>query len=387
MMHVLWLASWYPGRRDAFTGDFIERQALAVSRYAKVTLLVILKDDQLAVGKVETEKNISGNLTVYRVYYGKSRWPVFIESILSVKKYFSLQKKLFHQIESEVGRPLLVLVQVAMKAGLLALWLKKKYQLPYVVTEHWTGYYPISRPSVYQYSFIYRWFNKRVLKNAALFLPVTNDLGETVNKNFLPVQFQPLPNVVNTDLFFYNATPPPVFRFIHPSVMNYQKNPEGIVAACLQLKNMGYQFELLMAGNNSSELEKIVADAGLLDSVVFVKPAIAYEAVAAEMRQSSALLLFSRFENLPCVILEALCCGLPVISSRVGGIAEIIDSTNGILVATENVSELVKAMQQLIDQYTLYNREAIAEKACRQFSFDMVGSQYFSVYQNVLQHG
>ncbi len=385
MMHVLWLVSWYPGRRDAFTGDFIERHAKAVSRYALVTVLAVLKDELLPAGKVEIEKTTEDNLTVYRVYYGKSKMPAIVESIFSVKKYFGLQQQLFKLIKKETGMPAIVHVQVAMKAGLLAVFLLKKYQLPYVVTEHWTGYYLQSKPSVNDLNFIYKWINKRILKKAALFLPVTKDLGETVNKNFVPVQYVAVPNVVNTDLFCYQSAPPPVFRFIHPSVMNYQKNPEGILQACVQLKNKGYHFELLMVGSDDKELIRKAGEMNLMNSTVFIKPAINYAGVANEMKQSSALLLFSHFENLPCVILEALCCGLPVISSRVGGIAEVIDETNGILVENENVQQLVNAMQQMIEQYAIYNKAAIAEKASGQFNFATVGGQYFSIYQNVLK--
>jgi glycosyltransferase involved in cell wall biosynthesis len=385
MMHAVWLVSWYPGRRDAFTGDFIERHAQAVSHYAKVTVLAVLKDELLPAGKVDIERTTAGNLTVYRAYYGKSKWPAIIESIFSVRQYFFLQRKLFKMIEEEEGRPTIIHVQVAMKAGLLALSLKKKYHLPYVVTEHWTGYYPNSKPSVYDSGFIYRWLNKKVLKEADLFLPVTKDLGETVSKNFIPVKYLQVPNVADTNLFYYHSSHSDVFRFIHPSVMTYQKNPEGILQACQQLKNRGYHFELQMIGNDDNLLIEQARELDLLDKFVFFKPMIAYAAVADEMRQSSALLLFSRFENLPCVILEALCCGLPVISSRVGGIAEVVDETNGILVESGNIQQLANAMQQMIDQYSIYNRLDIAEKAVTLFSYPTVGRQYLSVYQKILQ--
>jgi len=292
---------------------------------------------------------------------------------------------LFGLAKDEQAQPAIIHVQVAMKAGLLALLLKKKYHLPYVVTEHWTGYYPYSKPSVYESGFVYRWLNKKILAQAQLFLPVTKDLGATVSKNFVPVKYLPIPNVADTDLFYYQSSQPHVFRFIHPSVMTYQKNPEGILQACQQLKNKGYHFELQMIGSNDTSLVEKARELDLLDQIVSFKPVIAYAEVATAMRQSSALLLFSRFENLPCVILEALCCGLPVISSRVGGIAEVVDETNGILVDSENISQLVNAMQQMIDQYAVYNRHVIAQKAAGMFSYETVGGQYLTIYQKVLQ--
>jgi glycosyltransferase involved in cell wall biosynthesis len=103
------------------------------------------------------------------------------------------------------------------------------------------------------------------------------------------------------------------------------------------------------------------------------------------MQLSSSLLLFSRFENLPCVILEALCCGLPVISSRVGGIPEVIDGENGILVESGNIPDLVTAMIQMIENYAEYNRKLIAEKAIAFFNYNTVGKQYSDIYNTVLK--
>ena len=56
MINVLWLASWYPNRTDIFNGDFIERHAIAVSAFVKLTVLVVIKDRPLKAGEVEIEK-------------------------------------------------------------------------------------------------------------------------------------------------------------------------------------------------------------------------------------------------------------------------------------------------------------------------------------------
>ncbi len=385
MTNILWLASWYPSRLNSFNGDFIERHAKAVSKYVHLTVLVILKDESLGFNEVEINKTVTENLTVYMVFYGKTTAPLWLESLLSIKKYFHLQKKLFTQIVKENGRPNLVHVHVAMKAGLLALFLKIKYNIPFVITEHWTGYYPQSNPSIYQNNIIFKKLNKAILRKAALFLPVSNHLGQTVDRYFTSVNFQSIPNVVDTSLFFYDkAIKLAAFRFIHPSLMNYQKNVEGILKAFFLLKEKGYEFEVLMLGNQDPSLLKLAADYGLLNKVIFFKPAVSYAAVAYEMQHSSALILFSRFENLPCVLLEGLCTGLPVISSKVGGVDEVINETNGLLVSNENIEQLVNAMQQIMDNYKRYNKELIAVSAGKTFNYDKVASQYILVYKTVL---
>ncbi len=383
-MNVLWLVSWYPNRLDSFNGDFIERHALAVSRFAKITVLLVVKDETIPKNAVEVDKTVSQNLTVYRVYYGRTGWPEPAEKILSSWKYFKLQQKIFKQIIAESGLPDMVHVQVAMKAGIFAGRLKKKYKIPYIVTEHWSGYYEVSKPNIYDMGKFYVALNNSVLRNAALLLPVSNDLGETISRNFVQLPFTVIPNVVDTDLFFYRRHQPAIFRFIHPSYMNYPKNPEGILAACKIVQNQGYQFELQIIGSRDESLPALADRLGILNKTVFFETAIPYSDVARRMQHASALLMFSRYENLPCIVLESLCCGLPVICSRVGGLPEVIDDTNGILVEKENVPALAEAMIQMMKGYGAYNRKQIAEKAGALFSYDVVGNQYAAIYKKVV---
>lgn len=381
-MKVLWLASWFPNRTDPSTGDFIERHANAVASFVnQLYIIIVIKDVGMPAGTVEIIKTKAGNQTRYMVYYGKSRWGGLIDKFVSFRKYIFLQEKIYKQMVTEIGEPDLVHVQVAMKAGLFAKQLKKKYDLPYIVTEHWSGYKKECRPNLYDMGKYFTSLNNAVLKHATLLLPVSDDLGKIITNDFVKINYQVVPNVVDTTLFYYQPRPINIFRFIHPSYMNYQKNPEGILQACRLLKEKGYVFEVTMVGNRESWLVEMAAAMNLLDKYVFIEEAVAYSEVAKMMQGSSALLLFSRYENLPCVMLEALCCGLPVISSRVGGIPEVINESNGLLVENENIIQLAEAMEQLMIQYARYDKGKIAEAAIQRYNYNTIGKQYADVYQ------
>ncbi|MFT3679127.1 MAG: glycosyltransferase family 4 protein [Ferruginibacter sp.] len=383
-MKVLWLASWFPNRTDPFNGDFVERHAYATAPFTdKLFVIAVIKDEHLRRGKVEIVQKQEGNLFFYRVYYGKGKWGGIAERLFSFKKYYALQKKVYTQIVQEHGQPEIVHVHVPFKAGVFAMHLKQQCHIPYIVTEHWAGYDKNCVPSIYDLGRTFRRINTMVLKAASLLLPVSDHLGKLVTNNFAGIPYQSIPNVADTSLFYYKEHAPAVFRFIHPSYMNYQKNPEGILAACKILADKGCPFELLMVGNDDKRLQDIAAKAGLLNKYVFFRAAVPYAVVAELMQESSALLLFSRFENLPCVIIEALCTGLPVISTAAGGIPEIINDTNGILVENENIEELANAMQQLINNYNHYDRKQIAAASNAKFSYDVVGKQYGDVYDMI----
>lgn len=383
MANVLWLASWYPNKTSPFDGDFIERHARAVSNFHTITVLFVVKDALLPNGKLVIEKQTENNLTVYRGYYGVSLSINFFEKFISFRKYKRYQKIIYNQICLEKGKPDIVHVQVAMKAGLLALFLKKKCNIPYLVTEHWSGYYKNCQPNVYSGNWWLNRLNKKVLQQSKMLITVSKNLGQTINKNFVMAPFKVISNVVDTNLFFYQSAMPQPFRFIHPSGMVPVKNPEGILTACRLVKEKGYDFELLMLGAENDVLLSLAKQLNIYNSTVFFKGIVSYAEVAKEMQQSSALLMFSRHENMSCVVLEALCCGLPVISTKVGGMPEVITDANGLLVESENISALADAMCKMIDLYHSYNRIAIAAEASALFNYDVVGKQLETIYNNL----
>jgi len=379
----LWLTSWYPNRNDRFDGDFIQRHAQAVSAFCNIHVIHVQKEEPALVNQ-SNELNSTGNLSENIIYYScKKTGIAILDKWISHRNYIRCYKKAITNYILENGKPVAVHVHVAMKAGLVALWIKRKWGIPYVVTEHWTGYYRQGVPSLYDQNPVYRFKNKRVLKDAELFLPVSKDLGETVQREFISVDYKVIPNVVDSNLFYFKPQERKVFRFIHVSLMNYQKNPEGIIMACSMLKEKGYLFELLMVGNKDERLIQFSAELGLTDKEIYFESTVPYSEVARRMQESSVLLLFSRFENLPCVILEALCCGLPVISSLTGGIAEVVDANNGILIKSENINELVMAMQKMMDNYAFYDRKDIAEKAVVKFKYDTVARQLMAIYEQL----
>ena len=150
------------------------------------------------------------------------------------------------------------------------------------------------------------------------------------------------------------------------------------------LADEGYAFEIVMVGRVNPSLVALATELSMLNNYVLFKKEVTYAQVAIEMQQSSALVMFSRFESLPCVILESLCCGLPVISSDVGGIPEVINDQNGILVKSQNKTQLKEAMKKMIDNYAFYNRKRISEEAADQFSFPAVGKKIHEVYKSII---
>lgn len=381
MSYILWLTSWYPSRVQPTNGDFVERHALAVSRSHNLVVLHIEKDERLAPGTSECEISSSENCKVYRVYYGKNKWGRFFEKLVSFYTYKKLQRKYYQEILQQYGPPQLIHVHESMKAGLLAMELQSTQHIPYLLTMHWTGYQLTFPPNYGEKGWYWNQVNRRILRNAKMITVVSDELGRALEAYAGKCPMKRVHNVVNTEMFYPAPEPPAKFRFIHASYLNYQKNPVGIIHAAAALQKEGYSFELVLVGREDPSLFELAQRLGMDTENIQIPGAKSHEQMPEALRSSSALLMFSRFENMPCIILEALCSGLPVISTAVGGIAEIIDESNGLLIENEEEEALKQAMKKMMEEYNNYDRIAIAGRAAKAFSRETVEKEFDTLYK------
>jgi glycosyltransferase involved in cell wall biosynthesis len=109
--------------------------------------------------------------------------------------------------------------------------------------------------------------------------------------------------------------------------------------------------------------------------------------VLGHIAHSDALLMPSRHEGLPYVLLEAMALHVPVIGSRVGGLAEALrDQETALLVAPGSPGELSRAICRLHADRQLGGRLAdAAETHWRDnYSLDVMGKRYFALYESLL---
>jgi glycosyltransferase involved in cell wall biosynthesis len=92
--------------------------------------------------------------------------------------------------------------------------------------------------------------------------------------------------------------------------------------------------------------------------------------------------LSSRYENLPCVLIESLACGTPVIATNVGGVAEIVHNKNGILVQSESLPELTEALRAI--QSMQFDGEGLRSEAIEKYGPTNIAQLFLEAYQMVL---
>jgi glycosyltransferase involved in cell wall biosynthesis len=384
LKNVLWLASWYPNRLDKFDGDFIQRHAKAVAIYCKVHIIYVKKDDSLPANTTSTEDHGSGNLTEQVIYYNSPKTGIkLLDRFLSQQHYKKHFRNAVQQYIHASDKPELVHVHVAMKAGVIARWMKQKWNIPYIVTEHWTAYLKDADKRIDQYPFLYKKILKRVLEEASSLTVVSDHLGRSVQEHFPEIEYSVIPNVVDTDIFYpVDRQSGETLRFIHISNMNYQKNTEAILLA-LQLLKETTAFEMYLYGPVNSQLQELITKYGL-GSTVFAMGEVPQTELAKAIQQSDALVLYSRFETFGCVLIEANACAVPVIVSELDVFHEIIkEGANGIFVEKDSPQALAEKLKYFISQKNNFDKPAIAATAADKYNFKNVGKQFSDLYNKI----
>lgn len=138
-------------------------------------------------------------------------------------------------------------------------------------------------------------------------------------------------------------------------VLERYKNVDGIAAAWRLAAPRVPEARLVLvgAGRMSATVERLVAE--LPDQTQW-RRRLATEEVVGALDDSWALLLPSRSEGTPRVVLEALCRGRAVVGGRVGGIPDVVHGGNGLLVEPDDVEGIADALVRLLSDRALAER-------------------------------
>ena len=298
-------------------------------------------------------------------------------------RYLKYHWKGFKLIKKEFGRPDLLHVNVLTRLGTIALLYKWASGTPYVITEHWTRYLPHMDNFKGQ---LRKTVSRLVVKKASAVLPVTDNLRKAMERHGLKNKnYRVIPNVVDMKMFGITKEKHAQQRktFIHVSCFeDRQKNISGILRVLKRLSEIRTDWTCQMIGDGI-HLKKLIAYAKELEiegKFVHFYGLKENEELAKLMANADFQVMFSRFENLPVVILESYACGVPVLSTDVGGISEHVNPDLGLLIPSEDEDKLLENMIYMLDHHDEYNKETIRKYAESHFSREVIGAQLEEAY-------
>jgi glycosyltransferase involved in cell wall biosynthesis len=390
-MRVLHLPKWYPNRYDDQDGDFVARHVAAIAPHTETAVLFAAVARGPLPRLIECETDLTAPVPTLRYYYRAQPTGVApLDKLLKLGLYFWCLLRGYRQLVRHWGGPpQLVHVHVLLRTGLFAWWLQLTQGIPYVVTEHWTLYLP---QNAHRIGRLRRWLTQRVVRAAAGLHTVSKNLcGALSELGIRNARTAVIPNVVDTHLFRPPLEPGGRQGLLHVAAFNEQaKNLSGLLRVVAQVRLVRPAVRLRIAGYGPAEaqLKQLAADLHLTqDGTVTFLGKLPTEEVAAEMRRSACFVLFSNYENLPCVLVEAQASGLPAVATHVGGVPELLppDNTRGYLIPPRDEAALAAALLRVLDHPEQFNAQHLWQHANTHFSYPAIGKLFGAFYREALE--
>lgn len=392
-MHVLIIPSErYVPQDSPLEGIFQQHQARALK---KTGLKVgVLSPPELwsirLVGRVldghpnGTKVEEIDGIPVFR-YYG---WipPRISQSRVWLWFWLRAGRSLYQQYVTNFGSPDVIHAHNARYAGILAWRIKQDCHVPYVLTEHSTEYARnLIRDTDFDYiASAFRNADKRIVVSPGLGRVLEKTIGDSVTPwlvipNILDGKFENL-NLGGT----VGRKRDKDFHFLNVGILAEKKGQADLLRAFAARFREDKQVKLRIGGDGQlrQSLEDLSDQLDIGNQISFLGE-LRHEQVLEEMQNCDAYVHSSHYETFGVVIIEALACGKPVVSTICGGPEDIIQSHNGMLVPARDIDSLGNAMAIMRHNAPTYDSLLIRQDCLARFGERAIVSQLSQVYDTI----
>lgn len=284
----------------------------------------------------------------YPLGYLKALWASFFveEAFLTTLKHISGAALVLHRYVGK-GDQIWVHAHFTYGATAIALWTKRIAGLPYSLTLHGSDLIFDNPPDL-----------GSKLDEADVVVSISQYNADYLKENFpqvkqsrvavLPLGVAPLSeSPVKKTL---SADRP--LRMLSVGRLSTQKAQEYLIRACAKLRDQGFAFHCTLVGEGPQRdlLEKEIEELDLADYVELTGAKF-HDEVLELYKEADLFVMSSVAEGMPIVLMEAMQAGVPVISTAISGIPELLDyGKAGILVPPADADAIADAAKQVIEQ-------------------------------------
>jgi glycosyltransferase involved in cell wall biosynthesis len=373
-LKVLFLTTNWPRPDSPVDGIFVREHARAAAEVADVR--VVHLERAAGEGLVDLRRIPDEEPPAWRARYRRFGKPVSVAG-------FVLGPLVAAERFARRGWRPDVIHAHSFLSALPALALGKRLRVPVAYTEHWTVFLP---ENPLELTPAMRLAARIALRGADLVLPVSGDLGEALRRLEPRARTRVVPNVVDENVF---ATGPPRTtngprRLLTAGLLDTERKGVDVLleAFALLRERNGVVLDVVGDGSLRPRYEELAERLGVRRAVTF-HGLMPKAELAAQMRAADLFVLASRYENNPCVVLEAMATGLPVVATRVGGLPEVVDGHNGSLAPPNDPQAFASELETALARLDGFDRDEIARRTVERFGREAVGRQLAAVYEEL----
>ena len=348
--------------------------------------------------------------------YNKKRYKMFLPSVLDIKFYFKIKRYI------STYKPDIVHVHsISANVSPLFLYAIKKYKIPVIMTVHGFSHlicpqswmlYRMKNPCQYGFgircilfrchpkmNFLFRlifcikvWIHRQIVKqNIDLYISPSKILADYLTENFHTKETHVIPlfvDVKNQNELIHRQGNDILFV----GRISDEKGIDDLVKAMPLILEMCPSAKLHIVGDgNIAKLKEIINQSvGCVDISIILHGHMNYDDLFKVYSNASVFVLPSIcMESFGLVILEAMSFGIPVITTRLGGQAELIkDGYNGYLVDFRNPHEIAEKIIDILNNRELQaNLSANALITHKKYSINCHLDTLQNLYTNILNKG
>lgn len=395
MKTILMLPSWYPNENNKIAGSFFREQAIALQghynfivihykEHKTFALLTVFKNNRNNhLPKINEEYNIvEYNLNIYTSIFSKlnEAWYNFKLKYFNHKSevgvgeflpqsYIARREKIIRKVlktnnwnfdyvygvsAQDVAIPSMIVANCSGK--------------PYVLAEH--GPFPWPGRTINN-------FQKESFEKCNLFLAISYDkIRQVLLQNIQLRQIAYIGNLVDDGVFKKNLERQGEIKtFVIVAAHSFYKQYSMFIKVFNELCLITQvPFKVIVAGYNATKgysydvenFEKSLKKSNFADRMELI-PALDRSAMPDLYNRADAFIMTSIQEGQPVSAMEAGCCGLPVFSTRCGGVEDYISESEGRIYEITDYKKFALGLKNYLEGKITFNSNLIRENCVKRF--------------------
>ena len=391
-LKILFLSKWYPNKYDEQLGIFVQKHAEAVALYADIVVLYVVGDPNLKSKRPILTKTKNENFIAYTYYY-KQNTTAFLplQKLINITRYWQVNSQALKSLFETFGKPDLVHTHILNRPAVIAYYIKKKFGIPYCITEHWSGYI---NGKYAQKNFFLKALSRFLVAQSSAFTAVSVTLQNAIAKNRLKRPNYLIPNVVEF-VDFEKKTEKKLIKNTKIRILSIGdlfdkvKNMSDVIRVVAEIAETSdfesFEYHIIGGGTDENNLKHLAKKLGVLDKYIFFHGRKTNDFVLAFLPSIDFLIVNSNYETFSVVTAEALACGKPVVATRCGGPEIFITKENGLLISPNKKEELKTAVCDMMKNYDKYDSETLAKNIRQTYSKSKIGKDLLKMYETILR--
>lgn len=383
-MKILVLPSFYPDPSNTNLGSFFKEQVKTLTEFG-------IKLDVIYVEKKSLRKLSFRNLLLsyfQSVIIDESHWKEYrikgwnFPGTIGKNLWIYLSEKLVEKYIVENGRPDLIHSHNVFWAGVVARNIMEKFNIPFIINEHSSTFLEKNLSNKKQGIAL------KVYSKASKVIVVSQSLKTAIKEIGPKLKIDIIPNIVDTDFFIpekQKQSDDDIIKFVAIGNLNKNKGHELLIEAFFEVSkiNQNVILEICGDGPEKKQLYKKIRAINMENKIKLAGHLNKYQ-ILGKLRESDCLVHTSYFETFGVVLIEALSCGIPFITTKCGGPEDIYEDGVGYLIDVGNIVALTEAILKFIDQKSKFSKSQLRSIVLKKYSRKAVFEKFILTYSEIL---